>query len=222
MTSPFAAYQNATLRFQFASGALETDAATGNIRPSMGVITVYALLNQKRPPNQEALPGVDSTAVYLEGYVTEVVNAENPLYLPDVISPKNACQALFAGSNGRFFMQYQARSPYGVETFTGDRLKGWFQVSDFVVEGDEWDGALSATGVPSKLVRELLTITSNGQTSFTLAYTPQSPELSELYLNGVKVTYVTEYSINSNQLAWLLTSEALRTTDELEIVYYKV
>jgi hypothetical protein len=64
--------------------------------------------------------------------------------------------------------------------------------------------------------RELLAI-ADGQTVFTLAAIPTLPQLSRLFLNGVKATYAIDYTINSAQLTWL--GVALANDDELEIFY---
>lgn len=64
--------------------------------------------------------------------------------------------------------------------------------------------------------RQLLTIT-DGQTVFTLSSTPTAPQLTNLYLNGVKANYGTEYTINTTILTWL--GITLASTDTLEILY---
>jgi len=65
---------------------------------------------------------------------------------------------------------------------------------------------------------QLLTITSNGQTSFTLSETPTTPAMSELFLNGVKAVYSINYSITGTTLTW--TGVTLNTSETLEIYYY--
>jgi hypothetical protein len=62
---------------------------------------------------------------------------------------------------------------------------------------------------------ERLDITSDGQTQFTLSFIVVSPNLSQLYLNGEKVSYPADYTIDSTQLTWL--GIELETDDELEL-----
>jgi hypothetical protein len=65
---------------------------------------------------------------------------------------------------------------------------------------------------------EILTIESIGQSAFTLASIPSQPHLSQVFLNGVKATFATDYTINLSVLTWL--SVALDPdTDTLEIIY---
>jgi hypothetical protein len=64
--------------------------------------------------------------------------------------------------------------------------------------------------------RELLAIV-DGQTVFTLESIPTLPQLSRLFLNGVKATYASHYTVNAAQLTWL--GIALSDDDELEIFY---
>jgi len=73
----------------------------------------------------------------------------------------------------------------------------------------------SGSGTGNK-TRLLLTV-ADGQTVFTLSSTPAAPQLSGLYLNGVKANYGTEYTINTTILTWL--GVTLASTDTLEILY---
>jgi len=130
MSSPFAAYANTTLRFAIASGELVTDPRTGDVKPgSSAIVEASAMLSQVRPPQDMPRPGVDSTAVYLEGFAVE------PMALPSAVTPDSLCAALWDGKKGRFFLELTGRSPFGYETSTGDEIKGWFQVSSFAVAG---------------------------------------------------------------------------------------
>ena len=138
MPSPFAAYANSTLRFEVASGALVTNPVTGNVKPGTAIVEISAMLKQKRDPNREVRPGVDTSAAWLEGYVIEVQNAENPILLPSVVTPDSLCEARWAGRSGQFVLTFAGRSPYGVAEIIGDRLKGYFQFNSFTVSGDPW------------------------------------------------------------------------------------
>jgi hypothetical protein len=62
---------------------------------------------------------------------------------------------------------------------------------------------------------ERLDISRDGQTQFTLSFIVVSPHLSQLYLNGEKVSYPADYTIDSTQLTWL--GIELETDDELEL-----
>jgi hypothetical protein len=68
------------------------------------------------------------------------------------------------------------------------------------------------------LRRTELFLPSPGQTTFLLLETPVSPELSVVYLNGIKSIFATEYVINTNILVW--NGVDLEPTDFLEIIYY--
>jgi hypothetical protein len=146
--SPFAAFANATLRFEVASGELTTDSATGNVKPGKAIVEVSAILDQAKVPEATARPGVDSTAVYLEGFVVEVVGADNALRLPSVVTPDSPCAATWDGKGGRFFLQLKGHSPYGYEAITGDEIQGYFQVSKFAVEGEAWTPSPEPTPEP--------------------------------------------------------------------------
>jgi hypothetical protein len=132
MASPFAAYANATLRFPIASGSLQTDPETGNVKPAKSFLSVSAMLSQKSRPTQQEIPGVDISSVYLEGYAIE------PMLLPSVVAPNAFCQATWDGKAGKFYLLLEGRSPYGVSPITGDKIKGYFQVAEFLVDGEPW------------------------------------------------------------------------------------
>jgi hypothetical protein len=68
--------------------------------------------------------------------------------------------------------------------------------------------------------KDILPILSTGQTDFFLSYSPTTPEMSKLFLNGQKVKYGGDYNItNGNQVIWL-GAQVLDAIDELEIYYY--
>ena len=129
--SPFAAYANTILRFEVPSGELTTVPGNGNIKPAgTAVVQVTAMLLQARPPADTTRPGVDSTAVYLEGFAVE------PMAVPSIVTPQSPCAATWNGRRGKFLLELTGRSPFGYEDSTGDEIKGWFQVLSFAVEGD--------------------------------------------------------------------------------------
>lgn len=140
MASPFADYANAQLRFQVSSGALAPD-SKGNMRPSKAVIEVTALLQQKRDPNREPRPGVDESAIWVEGYITQIgADPEGSLVLPSVVTPDSLCAAAWQGRVGKFQMEFTARNPYlaAIEIDLVERIRGYFVPGSFVVSGEPW------------------------------------------------------------------------------------
>jgi hypothetical protein len=66
---------------------------------------------------------------------------------------------------------------------------------------------------------ELLPVTVNGQTVFTLSSSPVQPALSRLTVNEQTVTYGIDYTIALTTLTWISTKYPLSTTDTLHIIY---
>ena len=66
--------------------------------------------------------------------------------------------------------------------------------------------------------RDILTVTSNGQTTFANAFTkiPYSPSTVLLFINGKQET---SFSISSTTMIWTNTEYILETTDELILQY---
>ena len=140
--SPFAAFTNALLRFQVASGALETD-ANGNLRPGVAVVEVEAMLKQKRDLKKEPQPGVDSSAIWLEGKITNVLGAAAglDLTLPSVVTPDSPCAATINGINGQFWLEYTAPKPIlsALKIDLVNQIRGYFLPGSFAVEGEPWN-----------------------------------------------------------------------------------
>lgn len=134
MSSPFAAFANSTLLFQVASGSLQPD-SKGNLRPGTDVVEVTAMLNQKRDMNRETRPGVDSSAVWCEGYITEVAG-QSSLVMPSSVTPDSPCQCTWQGRNGRFYMEFTARSSYlaALNIDLVEKIRGYFVPSSFVID----------------------------------------------------------------------------------------
>lgn len=134
MSSPFAAFANSTLLFQVASGSLQPD-SKGNLRPGTDVVEVTAMLNQKRDMNRESRPGVDTSAIWVEGYITSVVG-QSSLVMPSSVTPDSPCQCVWQGRNGRFYLEFQARNPYlaALQIDLVEKLKGYFVPSSFTVD----------------------------------------------------------------------------------------
>lgn len=139
--SPFTSYKNAVLRFQVASGDLVAD-RNGNLRPGTAVVEVEALLQQKRDPNKEVRPGVDTSAIWVEGYLVKVIGAAegNELKLPSVVTPDSLCAATWQGRQGQFFMEFTALNPYlsALNIDLVNCIRGYFQFGSFVVSGEPW------------------------------------------------------------------------------------
>lgn len=136
--SPFADFANAVLRFEVASGTLTPD-SRGNLRPGKAIVEISAMLQQKRDPNRSNDPGVDSSKILVEGYITAIVGQES-LVLPSVVTPDSPCQATWQGRNGQFYMEFAARNPYlaALAIDLVEKVRGYFQPSSFVVSGDLW------------------------------------------------------------------------------------
>ena len=65
--------------------------------------------------------------------------------------------------------------------------------------------------------RQLLTATAAGQNEFALNFAPTQPEATELYINGIKATYGSEYLIEGDRLLWL-DEMPLDSSDEIEVL----
>lgn len=65
---------------------------------------------------------------------------------------------------------------------------------------------------------EMLTVNFSDQRQFYLINIPNQPQLTELFINGVKATYNLEYSFEGTTLSWT-SPLVLEPTDEVEILY---
>ncbi|NJL23677.1 MAG: hypothetical protein HC895_27400 [Leptolyngbyaceae cyanobacterium SM1_3_5] len=65
--------------------------------------------------------------------------------------------------------------------------------------------------------RQMLTASAAGQNEFALSFAPTQPEATELYINGIKATYGSEYRIEGDRLLWF-GEMPLESTDEIEIL----
>ncbi|MGA7934724.1 MAG: hypothetical protein WCA35_14360 [Kovacikia sp.] len=79
-------------------------------------------------------------------------------------------------------------------------------------------GPPGTQGPPGSAAYRNVLTASTGQTVFNLLNTSTMPHLSQLYINGVKATYGTEYVINLTVLTWL-GDLRLEPEDEIEINY---
>lgn len=65
--------------------------------------------------------------------------------------------------------------------------------------------------------QETLTVSTNGQASFTLSQTPADSTAVHLYLNGIKQQYGIDYTVSNKTISY--TGVSLLTTDKLEVWY---
>lgn len=70
-------------------------------------------------------------------------------------------------------------------------------------------------------ITDVLSINSNGQTSFTLSTLPFDANDISLFLNGVRQRKSTDFSVSSTSLSWL-SSTQLDTSDSLIAFYFGV
>lgn len=72
-------------------------------------------------------------------------------------------------------------------------------------------------------VVEDVTVTTDGQTDFTLTNTPYAPTVgnTEMLVNGVTANYGAEFTVTGTTLTWLNTSYPLDTTDEIVVAVYQ-
>lgn len=131
MTSPFSDFVNATLHFQVATGSFTRD-DVGNPVDVVQEETVTAMLKKLSAfsaSQVNRLPGVDDTALLLEGYCVE------PMILPDQVLAETVARATWSGLPGKFWLMSPVNPPYGKqgigaisEAAAGTKIRGWFQV----------------------------------------------------------------------------------------------
>lgn len=122
---------NATLTFKIAKTAstVTRDPVTGAPIQQMETMIVEASMEAVKDPNpsQGVLPGVDESALYLEGRLTK------PKFLRDAMKVhKVVDMVLDRGRDtklkGKFYLLPFSSSRLGLESFFGDFLSGYFQV----------------------------------------------------------------------------------------------
>lgn len=132
--SPFAKYANSTLKLQVASGALTTDPKTGNAKPTAQVIEYQAMLKSKPSKDDmklRELAGVDAGSVYVEGWLVGritagVVGGLETAFFPPAIKVPLEMEAVVDGRAGRLQVLPSIASPYGVNSYTGQKIFGYF------------------------------------------------------------------------------------------------
>lgn len=224
--SPFAGLENAQLSFLLLSNATAVD-ELGNAAPVYNAQPIAAYLkiltNTKTQELLQANAQVEPNSIALAGWCV------SPTLLPETVKEETDAMAVFNRQQGLFRLVL-INPPYGrdgigamVQAEAGTQIVGWF-IPDRQADGGILPGpAPTPTPTPPtdalEPKRDLLTITVIGQTVFTLSATAQQPELSELYLNGVKAVYGIKYVIDGTQLRWL-DSLQLEPGYEFEILYY--
>lgn len=121
--SPLTDFANATLTFKAATGTGTTDPITGNRIVTQAEIVLTAVLNKtsdRAADRPTPAPGLDQSAVYLEG------RAIDPLELPRNVGPWAV--GTWAGYRGRFYLLTPAPDSWGASAIVGTKLKGWFQI----------------------------------------------------------------------------------------------
>lgn len=81
-----------------------------------------------------------------------------------------------------------------------------------------WTGDIDAPIADLTSNRQMFVVTGPEQAYFQLAASPSQPHLSQLYINGIKATYSTEYLIDGQGLTWI-GPPSLEPGDEVEILY---
>ena len=66
---------------------------------------------------------------------------------------------------------------------------------------------------------EELIVDFDGQVTWSLNEGINSPEKTELFVNGIKSDYLGEFTISGNTVTWLNTHYIIETSDDLEIIY---
>jgi hypothetical protein len=116
---------------------------------------------------------------------------------------------------------------------TANATKGEVQISDgstlhantanyetLVTDDDDIPNKKYVDDSHPDTVTELLTISGDGQTAFTLGGTPTTPSESILVLNGQVRLYTTDFTISGTTLTWNDPGGlTLKTTDTLQIWY---
>ena len=133
--SLFYSYANATLRLKIAvAGNLITDPKTGNVMPVLEVVEYGALLKSKPSKDDmklRTLAGVDAASVYVEGWLIGIINLGviqglETAFFPEGVKVPLEMDAVVDGRGGRLQILPSVASPYGVDSYTGQKIFGYF------------------------------------------------------------------------------------------------
>lgn len=122
--SPLTDFANATFVWQVPVTGSTVDPLTGNRLVNRQAVTVQFVLNQKgdRSSDRSSIaPGLDSSAVYLEGRTVD------PLILPVSIKAGTWGKGKWAGHKGQFLLLSFAPNSWGASELVGLKIRGWFQ-----------------------------------------------------------------------------------------------
>jgi hypothetical protein len=132
MISPYSNFENARLTFQIPTGNLIRD-EVGNAVAETKSIKLTAILEMLALQSASKVlkqPGVDETALRLEGYCV------SPAILDRRILPNNWAECVWSGIKGYFYLDTPINPPHGrqgigalEEQAQGTKITGWFQVS---------------------------------------------------------------------------------------------
>lgn len=75
-----------------------------------------------------------------------------------------------------------------------------------------------AAALGSSIVAETIAVTANGQTSFTLSQPPAQPTAVSMFVNGLRQTYTTDFTVSSNIVTYISTVHLI-TTDKVDFLY---
>lgn len=132
--SPYDGLDNAVLTIELLTGELGTD-EVGNAIALTTLVPVksflkVASLSANSLEKKAQYPGVDDTAIKVEGYCIE------PMVLPSATLADNWYRCAFEGIAGWIYLIFPLNPPYGrvgmgeiLEQAQGTAISGWFQVS---------------------------------------------------------------------------------------------
>ncbi|QSJ14595.1 hypothetical protein JYQ62_22105 [Nostoc sp. UHCC 0702] len=130
--SPFLRYVNATLLVVVAvEGELSFD-ENGNALPASQVIEYKACLKSKFNKDDSKLreqAGVDSSSIYLEGWVVGRVGEDGEVVVGTAFLPVSVpceLEAVVDSQQGRLQVLPTVSSPFGVEQKTGQKIMAYF------------------------------------------------------------------------------------------------
>lgn len=126
MASPFGSFTNATLTLETPSDNVVE--VNGNWVAETTTTTYKALLKPSRPSTNREI-GIDSSMVYLSGYLTD------PMYFPEAVKLplKVACTVKMQNGStqsGELFLDANISTGFNVEGVTGQKIQGYLKIQD--------------------------------------------------------------------------------------------
>jgi hypothetical protein len=134
--SPFGNLANTALTFAVPTGGV-IRGTDGNPEAETVPVEVSAMLrmpNYKDAAQLRHLPGVDETAILLEGWCVE------PKLLPSQITPNQWVKCKWSGTSGWFYLMHPIGGRYGnqgvlgeiINGATGTQISGLFQIRKLI------------------------------------------------------------------------------------------